>query len=73
MAPLIKELQDLVAESERSRAGIERKAGVAHDTLLRWFNGHPKSGCTGTRGPSIHMFEAVLNTLGYRLAIVRAE
>lgn len=69
MPPLVRHLQELVRADGRSLSAIERKAGVGKDTFLRWFHGHPRSGGTGTLGPSLLMFECVLNTLGYELTI----
>jgi hypothetical protein len=73
VSPLIEQLQDLVDQSGEYIQTIESRAGVGKDTIRRWVDGHPQSGCTGTRGPSILTFEAVLNALGYRLKIERAE
>jgi hypothetical protein len=73
VSPLIEQLQDLVDQSGEYIQTIESRAGVGDGTLYRWLNGHPHSGCTGTRGPSILSFEAVLGALGYRLTIERME
>src|SRR5688572_5585766 len=50
MNPLLEELQDIIDQSEEYIGNIERKAGVSKDTIYRWINGHPHSGCVGTRG-----------------------
>jgi hypothetical protein len=73
MRHLVKELEHLVKIDGRFRYQIEEAAGVAEDTLCRWFHGQPQPNCKGLWGPSLALFDTVLNALGYRLTIERVK
>ena len=58
-------LGELVGRDYRSKSQISREAGVSSQCVHRWL--------TLRRIPNIHNYEAVLNTLGYELAIRRKQ
>lgn len=60
---LIGVMYELVRESPMTQHDIAERAGINHSTLSGWHD----------RDPRLGGFEAVLNTLGYRLEIVRNE
>jgi DNA-binding phage protein len=71
MRHLVKELEQIVNRDGRFRYQIEEAAGVNRDTLYRWFHGQPQPNCKGLWGPSLALFDTVLNALGYELVIRR--
>lgn len=60
---LIGVMYELVRESPMTQYEIAQAAGINESTLSGWH----------TRDPRLNLFEAVLNTLGYRLEIVRDD
>ena len=60
--PLVQKLRQIINERRYSVDGLARKAGVHRDTIHGWRR------CKFS--PSVANFEAVLNVLGYQLAIV---
>ena len=62
--PLIKRLVDLMNETEIDSYEVCRQAGVSTASIHAW---RTKS------HPNITNLEAVLNVLGYKLAIVRLD
>jgi hypothetical protein len=67
MRHLLAELEQILIKDGRPPSRIEREAGIGKDTFLRWA----KLRVTGGNGPSLALFEAVLEVLGYRLKIER--
>jgi len=61
---LVRELFDLMAAHKRSMNALARAAGLGVGSISNWGHSHI---------PSITNFEAALNALGYRLAIVPIE
>ena len=59
---ILSALAVLVDESGMYRSDIERRSGVARSVVRDW--------CTGKRQATFHNLEAVLDVLGYELAIV---
>jgi hypothetical protein len=67
MRNLLEELDDLLAKDGRTASSLEREMGIGKDTFTRWT----RMRFTGGNGPSLGLFEAVLNVLGYQLKIER--
>lgn len=60
--PVIRRLAMLLAQRHGQKSEIARDAGVAYKNLALW--------CKGVSSPSMHNLDAVLNVLGYEIAIV---
>lgn len=61
--PLVREFVGLLNASETNYADVEAISGISRDTQRKW----------GIRSnPVLPTFEAALNAIGYRLAIVTA-
>ena len=58
--PLVRYMKHLIPR--REHAAVAAKAGISERTMHTWFS-------KGT-DPRLSLFEAVLNTMGYRLVIV---
>jgi hypothetical protein len=69
MHPLLRQLEDLCKADGRSHRSITEKAGVSQDTIARWLG--RREIYNVTNGPSLILFEFVLNALGYELVIRR--
>jgi hypothetical protein len=67
MRHLLAELEQILGRDGRPPSRIEREAGIGKDTFTRWA----KLRVTGGNGPSLALFEAVLEVLGYELRIVK--
>jgi len=65
MHPLVKKMVEIKATSGMTWLEIVKKSGVLRTTMSRWRN--------PGRDPYLGAFIAVLNTLGYDLAIVPLE
>ena len=60
--PLVNELRDLIPN--RQVRNTARRIGIADTTVYHWWKG---------TDPRLSIFEAALNAVGYRLAIVPME
>lgn len=58
-------LINLIDTYDYSQAEVERKAGIAANSIARWKN--------EGRTPRFNEIEKALNVLGFRLSIVRKE
>lgn len=58
--PLVRQLVDLLNESPVTLRDVGRRAGLAGSTIGSWW---------GSANPTIHNFDAVLNTIGFELRI----
>ena len=63
--PLMHELTELLRNSAMGQDAVTAKAGVCRGALREWrHDGHD---------PKLGSFDAVLNVLGYKLAVVPLE
>lgn len=58
-------LTELASRDHRTLTEISRTAGMSHQSVQRWT--------VGRRSPNLHSFEAVLNTMGYELAVRKRQ
>ena len=63
--PLVIEMMQLLDSQPVSDFHIGVHSGVAHQTISTWRNGH----CN----PRLDLMQAVLNSIGYELKIVRKK
>lgn len=61
VSPLVRDLVRHADDIGYTLAEVGRQAGIDSNVLYRWNLG---------ANPSLYLFEAALNVLGYRLAIV---
>jgi len=64
-SPITRELIAIVEASGRTRIEVCKAAGVAHHALYRWGAGKNSASLVG--------FEALAQSLGYKLALVPLE
>jgi transcriptional regulator with XRE-family HTH domain len=69
MHPLLRQFREICERDGRSFHQVALMAGVERDTVARWL-GQRKT-YQNPNGPSLVLFEYVLNALGYRLTIER--
>lgn len=65
MNDLVKQMRDIRKASPLTDMQIEAKSGIAASTLRHWW--------TGKRNPKLYNFEAIMNTLGYDLVLVKRK
>jgi DNA-binding phage protein len=70
MHPLIQQFEGIVKQSDMSGNQIAAKAGVARECVNRWISGGRAKYKTAA-GPSLFLFDCVLQALGYELRIVK--
>lgn len=64
MNPLIAQLETILSQSPLTLTEVAQRAGYDRITIQRWFNHH---------SPTLDNFEAVVNTLGYKLELKKDD
>ena len=64
VSPLVRRFYEIRNATRMPTSLICERSGVSENTIKSWFK---------RREPGIGTFEAALNTMGYRLAIVRMK